>query len=288
MSTSLASSLNPSTVGDSVTFTATISPVAPGSGSVDDGTVAFTDGTTTLGTVDVSGGMAAFTTSALAAGTHKIKAAYSGGTNGKASASSALTQTVNKSTPNVSVTSSANPARWSQPITFTARVSPASGSIVPTGKVMFMNGIKTLGTVALSDGTASITVTLPVGSYSITAIYEGDADYVSNTSSALNQSVIATDTTTGLDSSPNPSTVGQQVALTATVTAEAPGMGTINSGTVTFREGSKTWGSAPVHNGKAVLLIDTFTKGNHDITAIFHGTSFANPSVSGTLVQSVN
>jgi uncharacterized repeat protein (TIGR03803 family) len=89
--TILASSLNPSKVGQSVIFTATVTPQF--SGTVK-GTVSFYDGATALKTVGVSGGVAKFTTSTLTSGVHNINAIY----NGNASffgSSASLTQTVN-------------------------------------------------------------------------------------------------------------------------------------------------------------------------------------------------
>src|SRR5207244_1120199 len=92
-STVLASSANPSVVGQSVTFTATVTATTSGAGTPT-GTVTFKDGTTALGTSTLSGGSATFSTAALAAGTHTITAVYSGDTNFAASTSSALTQTI--------------------------------------------------------------------------------------------------------------------------------------------------------------------------------------------------
>jgi hypothetical protein len=89
--TTLASSQNPSNVGQSVTFTAS---VAPQFSSTVKGTVTFYDGTTALKTVYMSGGAAKFTTSTLASGTHGITATYNGSTNFVGSSAS-LTQTVN-------------------------------------------------------------------------------------------------------------------------------------------------------------------------------------------------
>ena len=86
--TALASSLNPSTVGASVTFTATVSPSAAS------GTVTFKDGAATLGTGTLSGGVATFTTSALALGSHSLTAEYAGDANHLASTSLVLTQAV--------------------------------------------------------------------------------------------------------------------------------------------------------------------------------------------------
>ena len=70
--------MNPSVFGQSVTFTATVKAVAPGSGTPT-GAVTFLDGSTTLGTgtLDASG-VASFSTSTLSVGEHSITAAYGG------------------------------------------------------------------------------------------------------------------------------------------------------------------------------------------------------------------
>ena len=90
--TTLVSSLNPSTYGQPVTFTATIVPEFGGSVA---GSVAFYDGKTLLGhAIGVNGGTASYTTSTLAAGAHTIRARYEGSA-GLAASSASLTQTVN-------------------------------------------------------------------------------------------------------------------------------------------------------------------------------------------------
>jgi hypothetical protein len=89
--TALVSSLNPSNVGQSVNFTASVTPQFGGTVT---GTVAFYDGTTLLKTVTLSGGEAKFTTSKLASGSHSMKATYNGSTSFDGS-SAPLTQTVN-------------------------------------------------------------------------------------------------------------------------------------------------------------------------------------------------
>jgi len=74
------SSQNPSAVGQSVTFTAGVSAVAPGA-AIPTGTVTFLDGAGSIGTGTLgplSGGLATLTTSALTAGTHNITAQYGG------------------------------------------------------------------------------------------------------------------------------------------------------------------------------------------------------------------
>jgi hypothetical protein len=89
--TTLGSSLNPSNVGQSVTFTAKVKPQF--SGTVK-GSVTFYDGATVLKTVALSGGVAKFTTSTLSSGAHSMTATYNGSTNFIGSSAS-LTQTVN-------------------------------------------------------------------------------------------------------------------------------------------------------------------------------------------------
>jgi hypothetical protein len=105
----LTSSVNPSTLGQSVTFTATVATTAPGTGTPSPGTVTFKDGTTTLGTASTNGiGVATYATSALTVGSHSITAVYSANTNYAASTSAVLTQVVNPAAP--VVTSVAGPA----------------------------------------------------------------------------------------------------------------------------------------------------------------------------------
>ncbi len=91
-STAVTSSLNPSTSGTSVTFTATIAGAAP------TGTVGFTDNGNSIATcaaVNVNAAKATCTTSTLTVGSHSIVATYSGDVNNAGSVSPALTQTVN-------------------------------------------------------------------------------------------------------------------------------------------------------------------------------------------------
>jgi len=71
--TTLTSSLDPSALGQNVTFTAR---VRADSGIPASGQVTFMDGTQTLGTFNLTNGRARFSTTALAAGRHRIKALF--------------------------------------------------------------------------------------------------------------------------------------------------------------------------------------------------------------------
>lgn len=90
--TALVSSLNPSNLGQSVAFTASLIPQF--SGTAVTGTVTFYDGTTLLKTMGLSGGVAKYTTSKLTAGSLTVTATYGGSTTFDGSSAS-LTQTVN-------------------------------------------------------------------------------------------------------------------------------------------------------------------------------------------------
>jgi hypothetical protein len=91
-SATLVSSLNPSSFGRSVTFTATVKSQY---GATVKGSVTYYDGMTVLKTdVGLSGGVAKYTTSALTAGSHTITATYNGNVDFDSSSAS-LTQTVN-------------------------------------------------------------------------------------------------------------------------------------------------------------------------------------------------
>lgn len=94
MSTTLASSQNPSKLGQDVTLTATVSSIA---GPAPDGEqVVFKSGATVLASMALANGVASFTTSALTAGSHKIFAAYAGDAIYASSKSLILTQVVTK------------------------------------------------------------------------------------------------------------------------------------------------------------------------------------------------
>ncbi|MET4170850.1 hypothetical protein ABIB99_001932 [Bradyrhizobium sp. LA6.1] len=88
--TELTSSKNPSSYGESVTFTAKVSSL----GGTPTGTVTFNDGGTPIGTSSLSAGVATFATTTLAVGNHSITVTYNGSVAFNASTSPALNQSV--------------------------------------------------------------------------------------------------------------------------------------------------------------------------------------------------
>src|SRR5271157_5652562 len=211
--TTLMSSQNPSTFGQSVTFTATVSSTSPGTIS---GTVNFMDGATLLGSGTVSSGKATYTTTALTGGSHSITAVYGGDSNFAGSTSNTVSQVVSEATTTTTLASSQNPSIFGQSVTFTATVSSTSPGTI-SGTVNFMDGATLLGSGTVSSGKATYTTTaLAGGSHSITAVYGGDANFAGSTSNTVSQVVSKAATTTTLASSQSPSSFGQSVTFTAT------------------------------------------------------------------------
>src|SRR5581483_10753696 len=169
------------------------------------------------------------TDSVLAVGSHTVSATYtpSTGSNFTGSNSSLSSgQTVNKADSLSAVTSSMNPSAFGQSVSFTATVTAVSpGTGTPLGSVTFKDGSTTLGVMSLSSGSATYsTSTLPVGAHSITAVYGGDSNFNatgvgSSTAAALSQTVAQANSSMEVVSSLNPSTYGQAVTFTATVSS---------------------------------------------------------------------
>ena len=88
--TALSAAPNPSSAGQTVTFTALVS----GNGGSATGTVTFTDGATPLGTASLAAGQASIATATLAVGPHSITARYSGDGTFGSSLSATLTEIV--------------------------------------------------------------------------------------------------------------------------------------------------------------------------------------------------
>lgn len=280
--TTLSTSPNPSTYGQSITMTATVTSQAGTPG----GSVTFYDGATNIGSQTLNGSGIATLTAPLTTGSHSITASYAGNSGFLSSTSTAVTQTVNNVSTSTGVSSSRNPAVAGQIVTFTAVVTSSGG--VPSGTVTFKDGAASLGTGTLNgSGQATFsTSSLTAGTHTITGQYGGDTNFLTSTSSSLSQTVTQATTTTTLTSSLNPSIAGQAVTLTATVTAATGG---IPSGAVTFQEGKTVLGSSALDAaGKAIFITSSLSFGTHMIKAVYGGTASYAGSSSANLKQVVN
>jgi hypothetical protein len=145
----LTSSPNPSTIGQSVIFTAMV-PVGA------TGTVQFMDGSTLLGSGTVSGTTATFTTSTLATGTHPVTAVYSGDANYNSATSAVDNQVVNN---NLDFTLTLTSAGTQTVIpgdaaNYTVQVAPTN--VIYPGTVTFTaTGLPTGASISFSPATVA-------------------------------------------------------------------------------------------------------------------------------------
>ena len=288
--TSVGSSSNPSVFGQTVTLTATVSVVAPGTGTPT-GTVMFLDGGLPIGTGTLSGGIATFTTSALAVGSHTITTSYGGdgSFNGNTGSLTGNPQVVGKSDSQTVISSSSNPSIFGQTVTFTATVSAvAPGAGTPTGTVTFVDGGTSIGTGTLSGGVATFTTSaLAVSSHTITTSYGGDGNFNGSSGSLTRnpQVVSKAATSTVVNSSANPSVLNQSLTFTATVSVVAPGAGS-PTGTITFSDGATTLATVPLNSGTATFSSSALAVSAHSITAAYSGDGNFSSS-NGSLTQKV-
>ncbi len=300
--TSLTSAPNPSMLGQSVTVTATVSPTS--GSSTPTGTVKFykcptaaCSSTTLLGSGTLSSGKATYSTSSLPVGNTYVEAVYQGvsGTFG-GSTSNIVTQVVTLISTTTALTSSPNPSVVNQSVTFTATVSPTSGSSVPTGSMNFYKCASAtscssptlLGSGTLSSGKATYsTSSLALGNTYVEAVYQGvSGTFATSTSNIVTQVVTLISTTTTLISSPNPSVVGQSVTFTATVGATSGSStptGSMNFYKCSSATGGCTTllGTGTLSSGKATYSTSSLPVGNTYVEAVYQG-------VSGTFATSTS
>jgi hypothetical protein len=174
---SLTANINPTTVGQTITLTDTISG-GDGTHNIT-GNVVFMDGATVLGNANLSGNSTSATTtlnvSFATTGSHSLTAVYGGNLTYKSTTSGTLSETVN-SNASATVTSSQVLGVVSATPTYTATITGFSGSNVDGTVQFFLDGTslgtQTLGPTGKATETASIASTaLTAGSHFITVKY---------------------------------------------------------------------------------------------------------------------
>jgi sugar lactone lactonase YvrE len=277
----LTTSQNPIALGNTVTFTATLS-----GNTTLTGTVTFLDGATQLCQVTLAGLSASCATSTLPLGNRNITAAYSGDDQDAACTSPALVEVV-KQSPNYLMTVAPNPAIVGQTITlsFTAPVL-TQGAQPVTGSVVFYDGTTALGNAPLQNGTAVFTTSaLAVGTHQLMGVAAGDATNLGGNSNVIPEVVQPQATTTLLSLSNANVPVGSAITFSATITN---GTATSPTGSVQFNDGPLSLGSVALNgSGLATLSLSTLAPGVHNITAVYSGDANDQPSQSPALTQTV-
>ncbi|HTS31374.1 MAG TPA: Ig-like domain-containing protein [Bryobacteraceae bacterium] len=178
----LTASPNPAAFGQAVTLTIAVTP-ASATGTV---TVIDTSTGTYLGPETLSGGGATITSSALKVGSHLLQANYSGDSNNPSSTSAVVTETVSQAATVTILTALPASSVPGQTVVLTATVSPSAA----TGNVVFNDGVLTLSTTPLANGTATLSISaLAAGTHNLTASYGGDGNYAASNSTTVTETI---------------------------------------------------------------------------------------------------
>ena len=314
----VSSPLTTTTVGVPITFTATVTGVSPNPAPT--GTLSWTVSggvatscTTTSG--PVAGALTATYTCVIntpTVGTYTATATYNGdGLYSSLAPSSAITVTVTKATPTISVASSPASPLFGATITYTATVSGIVGATAPAGSVLWtINGTTstcpTLGALGPLAGSSAekviFTCTIPAspaGTYSATATYSGDTNYIALAPTSPSVVVIAkvaptTVVLTGSGGTGFGATLTYTVAVTGTPGAIAPSAGLANiSWSVSGTAGLTACTSAPAGStvGAVTTFICTITNagyGSYIITANYLGDTSYTALSSNTITTTIS
>lgn len=322
-SVTLVSSLNPAFVGQTVTFTGTVS--APGGISgTPSGSLTFKDGAGTITCLNGGGptlngsGVGTCQVSNLSAGSHTITVDYGGDSSFNVVNGTGLTanggqngnpQVINQSNTTMTVSSNNNPSKVTESVTFAVNIKSSNLAQVPgppTGNVKFWDGAigstqigatKALGTVGCADASSACvnsdaTTSLTAGTHTITVEYVGDSNFTANSANLSGGQVVnKSDTSVNLQSSGLTPNVGDPVTFTATISVSAPSLVAFdNNGTVAFKDGSNVisgCGSQPLVASQATCNTNALPAGARNITAVYGGDGAFNGSTSNTVVQQV-
>ena len=261
-----------------------VATVAPAGSGIPSGTVEFRDGASTLGTAVLSAGTASLVVTFATPGPHTMTAAYLGDGTFDGSTSGPVPVAVRPAAESTFtfLVPLTNPQAAGSPIVLAALVRPLTASGSPTGTVEFYEGSLLIGTGTLtaspSGAVAFVSAATPfttAGAHLFSAKYLGDAAFAPSTAAPVLISLYTgarpAATTTTVASGPNPSAVGDNVTVTATVTGGA------TTGFVAFWDNGSFLGSGVILNVggvfQATLTVPTLARGVHVIMASYAGSS---------------
>src|SRR4029078_4749768 len=280
--TTVSSSLNPSTFGESVSFTAAVVGTGAGAGNPSGGSVQFKiDGLNFGAAVTlVSGSASSGSISTLSAGNHTVEAVFTSSDTNFNDSNDLLDggQTVNKRNKLTTVSSTVNPSTFGESVSFSATVvGTGAGAGNPSGgSVQFkIDGANFGAPVALTAGSASrgSISSLTAGNHTGEAIFTSSHTNFNDSNDLLDggQVVNKRNTLTTVSSSLNPSTFGESVSFSATVVGTGAGSGNPSCGLVQFKIDGSDFG-APVLLAGGVAnggSINTLSAGTHTVEAVF-------------------
>jgi hypothetical protein len=287
-STTTISNINPGStvVGQPYIVTFTVAAAPPASGTPT-GVVTVSDGAGATCTAQAPSGSCALTSTS--AGAKSVVATYAGDANFAGSASPAQSHAVGPAATTALITPngvSPEPSFFGQAITvgFSVTVNPP-GSGTPVGNVTISYQGAGSCSAPAAAGQCSFTPT-ETGTRNLRATFapstpDWSADQSPNVAHTVNQAT----TSTAIGSSKNPANAGEQVSFAATVTVAA-GAGT-PTGTVTFRDGNATFATVTLAGNGTASASQSFTAGQHNITAQYSGDGNFAGSTSAVLQQQI-
>jgi len=285
--TALASSLNPSTAGQSVTFTATVTGVAtPGTPT---GTVTFKDGATTLSSVVLSGGVAKFSTSTLTVGTHSITAVYGGDATFVGSTSAVLSQVVDSSGGGGAVTFTPTSLSFTQQLVGAkSAAKPVTLKNSGTG-ALTISSIVAVGNFSETNNcpaslAAGLTCTISVSfTPSITGKVLGEVTVTDNASGTTQEIGLSGNGVTPLNFSPTSLSFG---TVTAGTTTAAKIVTVINNSTTSLTMGWSLSGDYAIGATGTTCVASLAAKAKCNLAVTF--TPHYNGAINGALTLTYN
>ena len=221
--TTLSATPNPATLGQTITFAATVTSATP---LPTPATILFSDGAASLGIIPLaSDGTATLAVSTFSIGAHQVTAALrTPDSTVSRSTSPPLLVQVNGLGATLSLAVSPSPtALATAPVTLTATllpVGPLPANALLTGTVTFFDGTIPLGIVTLSAGGQATlaTVILAPGLHTLNASFAGSSIFTPVSSSAISENILLNQTSTQL-AAPRQSVAFSPITLAAHITS---------------------------------------------------------------------
>jgi large repetitive protein len=286
-----------STYGSPITLTATVSPAALPAPSTPTGVVTFLNGATQIGTGTLAGGVATLASVSLSGGNYTLTCMYGGSSIYAASNCNSVPVVINAAPTALTLSSSANPAIYGNPIAFTVALT-VNGRSAGAGNVIHLSiggQTATLTTNATGSAIYYSYATLAPNSYPVTASFAGNSNLLAS-SASLTEVITPASTSTSLIAAPNPGDLNQSVTMTATVSAPSSSDSTLEgSANVAFYDGATLLGLAPVTANSplitgsvtASLAVSFSTVGVHNLTAVYQGDADFSASTSAVFEESI-
>lgn len=273
--TALTQTTDSTVYGGPITFRAT---VTSSTGGTPTGAIIFTVDNVPQAPVDLVGGIAELTISNLSAGNHAVSASYAGSSTLLAS-SGALGggHTVN-AIPTTTTLTSSGAIAFGETATITVQI--ASGRGTPTGSVVFAVDDVNRPAMALSDGTATMSLAgISAGSHTVTATYAGTATFGASSAALTGGQVVNRAVTETTLNAVSAVAFGQALNIVANVT----GGSTSPDGAVTFTVGGVQQNPVAIVDGRASILVPGLAVGAYEISANYSGNAnFVGSAASGS------